>query len=53
MTNELDIFTGAASTETFMVLSAIFALAYAAWALWIVGQTSEQTRPASPIRGAL
>jgi hypothetical protein len=42
MMNELQIFTEAASSDTFVDLSAIFALACAACALWLVGQTPTQ-----------
>jgi hypothetical protein len=53
MTNELEIFAAVASTQTFIVLSAIFALSYTAWALWITGYAStSQVLPASLIRRA-
>jgi hypothetical protein len=42
MMNELEIITEVASSNTFVVLSAIFALACTACALWLVGQTPTQ-----------
>ena len=54
MMNELQIFAYAASADTFIYLSAIFALAYAACAVWLVGQAPTQ-RALSPsiVRRAL
>jgi hypothetical protein len=54
MMNELQIFAYAASGDTFIYMSATFALAYAAWAVWLVGQTPTQ-RALSPsiVRRAL
>ena len=54
MMDELEIFTAAASTDTFFYLSAVFALAYAAWAVWLVGQApTQRALQASIIRRAL
>jgi hypothetical protein len=49
MMNELEVFTTAASTDTFFYLSAVFALAYAACAVWLVGQAPTQQAPQAPI----
>jgi hypothetical protein len=54
MMNELQIFADAASADTFIYLSAIFALACAASAVWLVGQTpTQQALSPSIIRRAL
>jgi len=53
MTNELEIFTAAASIDTFIYLSAVFALGYAAFALWLIGTAPPQQKlPASLVRRA-
>lgn len=54
MMNELEIFTEAASSDTFVYLSVVFALAYAALAVGLVGRTpTQRVLPASIIRRAL
>jgi len=54
MMNELQVFAEAASTDTFFYLSAAFALAYAAWVVWLVGRApSPRELQASIIRCAL
>jgi hypothetical protein len=54
MMNELQVFTEAAATDTFVYLSAVFALAYAAWAVWLAGRTpTQRVLPPSIIRRAL
>jgi hypothetical protein len=54
MMNELQIFAYATSADTFIYLSAIFALAYAAWAVWLVGRApSQQALQTSIVRRAL
>ena len=54
MVNELQVFTEVASSDTFVYLSLIFALAYAAWAVWLVGRApSQQVLQASIVRRAL
>ena len=54
MMNELQVFTEAASSDTFVYLSLVFALAYAAWAVWLVGRApSQQVLQASIVRRAL
>jgi hypothetical protein len=45
MMTELQIFTEVASSSTFLVMSAIFALAYAGLAVWLVGRKQTQVRP--------
>jgi hypothetical protein len=45
MMTELQIFTEVASSSTFLVISAIFALAYAGLAIWLVGRKQRQNRP--------
>ena len=54
MMNELEIITELASSNTFIVLSAIFTLACTACAVWLVGQAPTQ-RALSPsiVRRAL
>ena len=54
MMNELEIFMQAASSDTFVYLSVIFALVYAAYAVWLVGQPpTQRALQASMIRRAL
>ncbi|MGH6727751.1 MAG: hypothetical protein ACREB8_14595 [Pseudolabrys sp.] len=53
MMNELEIFTEVASTQIFVYLSLVFALAYAAWAVWLVGRPATPRMPASIVRRAL
>ena len=54
MMNELELFTEAASSNTFVYLSVVFALAYAAWTVWLIGQApTQRALQASMIRRAL
>jgi len=54
MMNELQVFTEVAASAIFVYLSLVFALAYAAWAVWLVGRApSQQVRQASIVRRAL
>ena len=54
MADELEIFTTAASTDVFFYLSAVFALCYAAWVIWVIGQKPAlQAQPVSLVRRAL
>jgi hypothetical protein len=54
MMNELEVFTEVAASDTFLYLSAVFALAYAAWAVWLFGRApAQRSLPASIIRRTL
>jgi hypothetical protein len=44
MMTELQIFTEVASTSTFLVMSAFFALAYAGWVMWLVARPQIEPR---------
>jgi hypothetical protein len=54
MMNELEVFTEVASSDAFVYLSLVFALAYAACVVWLVGQApTQRALQASIIRRAL
>ena len=54
MMNELEIFTEAASSDTFVYLSLVCALAYTAWTVWLIGQApTQRALQVSIIRRAL
>lgn len=54
MMNELEVFTATASSDTFVYLSLICALAYAAGVVWLVGRSpTQQALQASIVRRAL
>jgi hypothetical protein len=54
MMNELEVFTAAASSDTFVYLSLICVLAFAAGVVWLVGRApSQQVLQASIVRRAL
>jgi len=54
MMNELEVFTAAASSDMFVYLSLICALAFAAGVVWLAGRTpARPALPASIFRRAL
>ena len=53
MTNELEIFAGALSSNVFFYISGVFVIVYASIAFWITRQPLLSTMPGSLIRRAL
>ena len=54
MLPDLQVFSDAAATDVFVSLSLVFALSYAAFALWLIGREPvKQHLPSSLIRRAL